>query len=93
MISFYDYSLSIHILLKSLYISPNWIARNSLVVHISVFYTFRLGALLILKYRLLSDYFSYAEWRRTGNNFAVKSGQRRPDEDMLREEEIRSFSV
>ena len=28
-----------------------------------------------------------AEWRRTGNTFAVKSGQRRPDEDMLREED------
>ena len=28
-----------------------------------------------------------AEWRRTGISFAVTSGQRRPDEDMLREEE------
>ena len=28
-----------------------------------------------------------AEWQRTGNNFAETSGQRRPDEDMLREEE------
>ena len=31
---------------------------------------------------------SLAEWQRTGNNFAVTSGQRRPDEDMLREEEV-----
>ena len=28
-----------------------------------------------------------AEWRRTGTNLAETSGQRRPDEDMLREEE------
>ena len=28
-----------------------------------------------------------AEWRRTGINFAETSGQRRPDEDMLREED------
>ena len=27
-----------------------------------------------------------AEWQRTGINFAETSGQRRPDEDMLREE-------
>ena len=29
-----------------------------------------------------------AKWRRTGISFAVTSGQRRPDEDMLREEEV-----
>ena len=34
------------------------IYRN-LVFHFSVFYTFRLGVLLTLKYRLLSNYFSY----------------------------------
>ena len=27
------------------------------------------------------------EWRRTGINFAETSGQRHPDEDMLRDEE------
>ena len=29
-----------------------------------------------------------AEWRRTGINFAETSGQRRSDEDRLREEEL-----
>ena len=34
-----------------------------------------------------------AEWRRTGINFAETSGQRRPDEDMLREEDIYSSAL
>ena len=29
-----------------------------------------------------------AEWRRTGINFAETSGQQRPDEEMIREEEV-----
>ena len=33
-----------------------------------------------------------AEWRRTGINFAETSAQRRPDEDVLREEGLRGFA-